>query len=70
MRRAQPIGEAGIHFCHRCERPTRWAPIRGGRREACAECLDVFPCRSRSCGHLDCARARRAPTAPDGGHAA
>lgn len=57
------IGSAGLHFCARCDRPTRWEPVRGGPRERCNGCGDVYPCRSKACGHVDCERERQAPRA-------
>ena len=42
-----------------------WTAARRGRGEVCSLCGDRFPCRSASCGHLDCALARNPP--PPGG---
>jgi hypothetical protein len=32
--------------------------MRGGKREKCTTCGDVFPCRKSGCQHLDCHEAR------------
>lgn len=47
----------GFHFCHRCNRTTRWSLFRGVQR--CDECTDRFPCSWKGCGHVDCGAARK-----------
>lgn len=53
--------EAGLFLCHRCNRVTRWVPMRGARVK-CEGCGDVFPCH-HTCAHADCAIARGAKRA-------
>lgn len=54
MNRLEPIRG----YCHRCAAVHLWAPLRGGQALRCEGCGDRFPCRSQSCGHLDCEQAR------------
>lgn len=47
-------GAEGEEFCHKCNRDTKWVPMRkGSKRVKCEGCGDVYPCRSK-CDHLDC----------------
>lgn len=48
---------AGEYFCLRCKLRTRWLQLR--RVQYCEGCGDCFPCKSRACGHSDCAEARK-----------
>lgn len=38
----------------RCKKSAHdWQPMRGGKRERCVNCGDVYPCRT-ACEHVDC----------------
>lgn len=38
-----------------------WKPTKDPNVEKCEICKDQFPCRSASCGHVDCHEARKEP---------
>lgn len=45
--------------CHKCNEETFWE-VSGRNQDylKCNGCSDQYPCRSVSCGHLDCAEDR------------
>lgn len=49
-------------LCHKCDKVTLWRPDKSGKRLKCDDCGDVFPCKSKRCGHEDCKEFRNGDT--------
>jgi len=56
--------QEGQHYCHACHKRTTWS---GTKKQKCEDCLKVFPCMSKKCGHEDC-DAHRAYYGVSAGH--